>query len=80
MIPPVKYYRRGRRWAKVSIIAGPVDQSPYKYAVALGFRREALGGIVELVILRRDAEIKAKDWINQTLSVIAGRIEQDKVA
>lgn len=65
MIPPVKYYRRGRRWAKVSQIAGPVDQSPYKYAVALGFKRQALGGDVELTILRRDAEIMAKNWIDR---------------
>jgi hypothetical protein len=63
MIPPVKYYRRGRRWAKVSQIAGPVDQSPYQYAVALGFKRKAVGGTVELTVLRRDAEIMAKDWI-----------------
>jgi hypothetical protein len=63
MIPPVKYYRRGRRWAKVSQIAGPVYQNPYKYAVALGFKRQALGGTVELTVLRRDAEIMAKDWI-----------------
>lgn len=63
MIPPVKYYRRGRRWAKVSQISGPVDQSPYQYAVVLGFKRQALGGAVELTVLRRDAEIIAKEWL-----------------
>jgi hypothetical protein len=63
MIPPVKYYRHGRRWAKVSQIAGPVDQSPYKYAVALGFKRQAVGHTVELTVLRRDAEIMAKEWL-----------------
>ena len=57
------YHRRGRRWAKIALIAGPVDQRPYRYSVALGVKGCVLAQSLELCELRKQAEAVAQEWL-----------------
>jgi hypothetical protein len=57
--------RRRKRWAKVVTIVGPVDQRPYKYAVALGIKGRVVAEEVELYEKRRWAEAAAHNYVDK---------------